>query len=125
MLITIKYRGLRQGCPLSPYLFIIAMKFLTKGINKVQQEGGIELIQLVDNAPTLTHAIYADDLVLFGKASAREVNIVQGVLGEFGACSGLKVKPDKSKIWFSKVCGEGREITGRWRVGKRNTWGFM
>jgi Reverse transcriptase (RNA-dependent DNA polymerase) len=62
-------RGLRQGCPMSPYLVIVAMEFLTKIFNKAQEEGRLQGVCLAPTAPILTHSIYADDLVIFAKAS--------------------------------------------------------
>jgi Reverse transcriptase (RNA-dependent DNA polymerase) len=97
-------RGLRQGCPLSPYLFIISMEFLSKWIDRTLLEGKIKGIRVTPQAPTLTHSIYADDLIVFAQATVQEVAYLQDVLHSFGECSGLRINPSKSIIWFSKMC---------------------
>lgn len=65
--------GLRQVCPLSPFLFIIAMKFLSKGLAQAIQQEEIRGLKVANTAPILSHILYADDLVLTGSASTREV----------------------------------------------------
>lgn len=62
-------RRLRQGDPLSPYLFILAMDVLSYLINRSVEEGRLEGFQLARTGPILTHFFFADDALLFGKAS--------------------------------------------------------
>jgi Reverse transcriptase (RNA-dependent DNA polymerase) len=97
-------RGLCQGCPLSPYLFIISMQFLSKGMDKAVLEGRIKGVNLVPATPRLTHALYADDVIIFEEATKAKIRGLGGILEEFGRHSGLMVNPDKSKIWFSRAC---------------------
>lgn len=99
-------KGLRQGCPMSPYIFILAMEFLTKLFRLQQQNGHIMGLKIARSAPSLTHSMYADDLIIMGAARIQEVRRVQKVLTEFGEVSSLTVNPDKSKIWFSNRCSE-------------------
>lgn len=99
-------RGLRQGCPLSPYLFILVMEFLTKGLQMAQRRGTIRGIRLARSAPIITHAMYADDLVLMGEATVQEVNELKRILGEFETHTGLRINPDKSTLWFSNQCSD-------------------
>jgi hypothetical protein len=60
--------------PLSPYLFIISMEFLTNAMDKKLQANRIKEIRVAATSPVLTHAIYADDLIIFAKSDAHEVN---------------------------------------------------
>lgn len=99
-------RGLRQGCPMSPYLFIIAMEFLAKLFQARVQQGDIRGVRLAKTAPTLTHILYADDLVVMGQASMREVTNLKRIFDTFAQHSGLAINPDKSTIWFSRGCEE-------------------
>jgi Reverse transcriptase (RNA-dependent DNA polymerase) len=73
-------RGLRQGCPLSPYLSIIAMKFLFKRITEARLEGRLTGVQLTPRTPILTQTMYSDDLVLFGEAAGLKVNSIKSTI---------------------------------------------
>lgn len=99
-------RGLRQGCPLSPYLFILAMEFLTKKIQVSLNQGKIEGVRVARTTPVLTSIMYVDDLIIMGKAEPDEVTEYQRILSEFAQQSGLMVNPEKSSIWFSWRCEE-------------------
>ena len=62
-------RGLRQGDPLSPYLFIIAMEVFSRLINQKVDNGMISGFRLSRGTPTLHHIFFADDVFLMGKCS--------------------------------------------------------
>ncbi|XP_078170094.1 uncharacterized protein LOC144564360 [Carex rostrata] len=111
--------GLRQGYPLSPYLFILVMEMLTRRINLSRVQGRIIGVKLAATAPILTNIIYADDLVIMGQASANETKEYKSILNEFGKNSGLFVNPQKSKIWYSKRCEEQNKNNVKQELGAR------
>jgi len=59
-------RGMRQGCPLSPLLFLIIVEGLSRIILKLVEYGKIEGVTVADGV-RITHFIFADDIILFGK----------------------------------------------------------
>lgn len=62
--------GIRQGDPLSPYLFILASQLLSFLLNKSMHEGGIDGFNFGNSIdPDATRLMYADDLILVCKAS--------------------------------------------------------
>ncbi|KAJ1686323.1 hypothetical protein LUZ63_017713 [Rhynchospora breviuscula] len=65
-------RGVRQGCSLSPYLFIIALDVLSRLLDFMVQKGELKGVTIARGAPTLTTLLYADDLLIFGEASQPE-----------------------------------------------------
>ncbi|KAJ4788737.1 RNA-directed DNA polymerase (reverse transcriptase)-related family protein [Rhynchospora pubera] len=99
-------RGLRQGCPMSPYGFIIAMEMLSRLFTKSQREGNLQGVKLAYSCPFITHIMYADDLVILGDAQQRELDTLNNVLHKFGKASGLRINPDKSTIWTSRACDQ-------------------
>ncbi|KAJ4767870.1 RNA-directed DNA polymerase (reverse transcriptase)-related family protein [Rhynchospora pubera] len=99
-------RGLRQGCPMSPYVFIMAMEMLSRLMSKTQREGNLKGIKLAHSSPVIMHIMYADDLVIFGDAHQREIDTINSLLNHFGKASGLKMNPEKSTFWASRACDQ-------------------
>lgn len=94
-------RGLRQGDPLSPYLFVLCMERLCHLIERAVVGKNWKPIQLSRGGPQLSHILFADDLILFAEASVAQIRVIRGVLERFCIASGQKVNLEKSKIFFS------------------------
>lgn len=67
-------------------------------MQQAQNSGLLKCIKLAWSTPTITHAMYADDLVIMGQAANREVAELKAILEEFATHTGLIINPDKSKI---------------------------
>jgi len=65
-------RGLRKRDPLSPYLFVLCQEVLYTLLEKEFVEGRINGVKTSIGEPTITHVMYADDIVLFSKAKRSE-----------------------------------------------------
>ena len=89
-------RGLRQGDPLSPMLFILIMDVLGHMISKAENEG---LLQPLSRR-SLHHriSIYADDVVMFLRPEASDIAVTLGILNLFGEATGLKKNLQKSNV---------------------------
>jgi hypothetical protein len=97
-------RGIRQGDPLSPYLFILVANSLSTLMGKALQEGNIKGIKLNRSCPTLTHLLFADDSVFFLDGSLQECQNIATVINQYCYASGQAVNLNKSGIFFSKDC---------------------
>lgn len=94
-------RGLRQGDPLSPYLFLFCADGLSDMINKEALENKISGSQIASNAPAVTHLLFADDSFLFFKPVEEEAQQVKLILQMYEAISGQAINLQKSGICFS------------------------
>ena len=79
-------RGLRQGDPLSPLIFVLVMEALNALFKVVEARG---LFQQLDPLITDRVFLYADDVVLFVSPSQQDLTLVKGILEVFAADSGL------------------------------------
>ena len=91
-------RGLRQGDPLSPYLFVLAMNCLSHSLNKAAKEGKFNYHSKCKRTE-LTHLSFADDLLIFSDGSPRSVNNILEVLRDFEARSGLRISMEKTSLY--------------------------
>lgn len=90
--------GLRQGDPLSPYLFVLCMETLA---HRIQQACTLQLwkpIKFCRTGPELSHVFYADDLLLMGEASEVQARTLKEVLVQFCRESGQRVNYSKSRL---------------------------
>ncbi|PNY13870.1 ribonuclease H [Trifolium pratense] len=103
-------RGLRQGDPLSPYLFVLCMERLGMMISSSVSNGSWKPMQITKDGTKLSHLFFADDVLLFAKANVSQARVVNNVLERFCALSGLKISLDKSKFCTSTgVCRRLRD----------------
>ncbi|KAA3478810.1 Beta-glucosidase 46 [Gossypium australe] len=95
-------RGIRQGCPLSPYLFVLCMDWLGHLIKSNIEIGRWEPIKLSRSGPAISHLFFADDLVIFCKAHIGQAWVLKSILDQFCEVSENKISNRKSNIYFSK-----------------------
>jgi hypothetical protein len=95
-------RGLRQGDPLSPFLFILGTKALSRILHQQESLGILKGIKIARNCPPITHLLFADDLIIFAKATSTKATSIKSGLDLFCSWSGQKVNIGKSSLLFSK-----------------------
>ncbi|XP_015957322.1 uncharacterized protein LOC107481560 [Arachis duranensis] len=104
-------RGLRQGDPMSPYLFVLCMERLACYISHKVVEGVWKPVSVTRGGPKFSHLMFADDLLLFYQATKSQVQMVMHSLNIFCKASGMKVNLEKSKAFCSKnVTARRRDI---------------
>jgi hypothetical protein len=104
-------RGLRQGDPTSPMLFVAAMEALTMMIIKAVEDGLFG--DLASISPMQRISVYADDVVLFLKPVHGELWAVKHILSLFGEASGLHVNFRKTTATLIRGTHEEEEETAR------------
>lgn len=92
-------KGVRQGDPLSSFLFIIAMEGLNQEIRIALEKKLIIGITLQNQGPSLSHLFYVDDAIFTGKWDICSVKSLARILKCFHITSGLKVNFQKSRLF--------------------------
>lgn len=95
-------RGIRQGDPLSPYIFVICLDRLSHLIADHVEAGYWKPMRVGRIGPQISHLMFADDLLLFLEASVEQCYNVLHCLEEFCQASGQKLNAQKTQIYFSK-----------------------
>ena len=94
-------KGLRQGDPLSPYLFVMGMEVLSVLIRRAVEGGfiyGCSIRRCRGHAVNISHLLFVDDTVVFCEAKKEHITHLSWILFWFEAASGLRINLAKSEI---------------------------
>ncbi|KAL4328532.1 hypothetical protein AHAS_Ahas13G0209500 [Arachis hypogaea] len=95
-------RGIRQGDPISSYLFGIAMDKLSQIIEESVEANVWKPMRVGRFGPTISHLLFADDLLIFMEADFDQLNNAISILNAFCLASGLKISNAKTSLICSK-----------------------
>ena len=95
-------RGIRQGDPISPFLFIMCAEALVSVLNLAEAKGRLHGIKLDKDGPAVHHLLFADDSLLLCKADMMESLEILRCLQLYGEASGQQINPTKSSIIFGE-----------------------
>lgn len=94
-------RGIRQGDPLSPCLFIICAEALTCLLLKAEQSGALSSVPIGRGQVRISHLFFADNNLLFCKANSLEWCNLIHLLRLYEQSSGQILNREKNSIYFS------------------------
>ncbi|XP_038972754.1 uncharacterized protein LOC120104917 [Phoenix dactylifera] len=93
--------GLRQGCPLSPLLFIICADALSRVLRQSMITQELGAYRPAVEGPSISHLLFADDCLLLARATRRDARALGRILRDYCAMSGQRVNFSKSAVCFS------------------------
>ena len=88
-------RGIRQGFPLSPYLFLLVIEGIILLLHNAKEEGSIKGVNIYGSI-YLTHTLFVDDVIVFGNGIFEEWLYIKGMNFLFCSASGMSFSPVKS-----------------------------
>lgn len=104
-------RGLHQGDPLSPLLFILVTDVLSQMINQAFDRGFLQDLNLKGNLNSLRSLQFADDTLIISKATSKDISTIKIILYLFEKVSGLSVNYAKSNLFYmGKIAGKGERM---------------
>lgn len=113
-------RGLRQGDPLSPYLFILCTEVLISNLKAAETGGRLTGLKVVQVSPPVFHILFADDSLFFSKATNAQSETVLSILTQYGNACGHQMNFDKLAITFGKEVDLDTQVVIRQQLGISN-----
>ena len=94
-------RDLRQGGPLSSYLFLLCSEVLTALFAHEEESGHLNGVKVCRDAPSISNLLFADDSLIFMRATVQNATTLKSVLDIYCQSSGQRVSTPKSSVFFS------------------------
>lgn len=91
-------QGIRQGDPLSPYLFICCVEAFIQMVEAAVGQGHIKGVRIAPSAPVLSNLCFVDDAILFTQATVEEAEVVRSILNKNAGVSGQLINMKKSTM---------------------------
>ncbi|XP_027166037.1 uncharacterized protein LOC113766004 [Coffea eugenioides] len=98
---VIPQRGIRQGDPLSPYLFLLCSEGFTNLLQKAATDRRMEGMRISRQGPRLTHLFFVDDSLIFCKADYQNASELRRILQVYERGTGQLINLEKSSVIFS------------------------
>jgi hypothetical protein len=99
-------RGLRQGDPLSPYLFLFVPEGLSRLLQQEIDNNQIQDLKICRQSPGISHLLFADDSLLFFKADTDQAERMKNVLCNYELATGQLLSPEKCSILLGNKCSD-------------------
>ncbi|XP_074297592.1 uncharacterized protein LOC141628333 [Silene latifolia] len=96
--------GIRQGDPLSPYIFALCTEVLSQMILYAQDSYLIKGIKICKHGPEISHLLFVNDSLFFIRGEYENLDFLMNIIDEYCAASGQCLNKDKSSILFSPNC---------------------
>lgn len=90
-------RGLRQGCSLSPFLFLLLAKGLSQLVQKAKRDGSIRGLEVAINM-FISHLLFVDEILLFSNGNINEIKEIKRILNLFMKATRMQVNHRKSQV---------------------------
>eukprot|EP00253_Pinus_taeda_P015318 PITA_15318 len=90
-------RGLRQGCPLSPLLFLLVAEGLSRLIHRARRTNKLKGIEVAINL-YITHLLFVDDILIFSNGSHEELKEYKNIIDLFMKATGMQLNYGKSQL---------------------------
>ena len=94
-------RGLCQGDPLFPYLFLLCAEGFTSLLANAELEDRLHGVTICRRAPSILHLLFADDSLVFCRANREEVHMIMEILHLYASASGQCINLEKSSVFFA------------------------
>ena len=102
-------RGLRQGDHLSPYLFLLCAEGFTSLLTTVENDARIHGVSICRGAPRVSNLLFANDSLLFCKATKNGVVAISEILQTYANALGQCINLEKSSIYFSSNTSDSQK----------------
>ena len=102
-------RGIRQGDPISPYLFLLCGESLSTMLKREESLGLINGVSVCRRAPRNSHLLLANNSLIFCKANMTECSNIWTILREYKMAFGQKMNKEKTSLFFSKKHNYGSQ----------------
>ncbi|KAK1663577.1 hypothetical protein QYE76_051736 [Lolium multiflorum] len=124
--VIVPQRGLRQGDPISPYIFLICAEAFSSLLNKAELDGSLQGIKICNNAPSFNHLLFADDSLVLIKASQASAKTLQNILQLYEAWRMLIV-PDSlcARVLKAKYYPNTSILEAKPIADNHGGWGFI
>ncbi|XP_074291748.1 uncharacterized protein LOC141618543 [Silene latifolia] len=93
--------GIRQGDPISPYLFALCTETFSQMIQDAQQRRLLKGIKMCRQAPMISHLLFADDSIFFLEAQQQNCKNLMHIIDYYCEASGQCLNPSKSAVTLS------------------------
>ncbi|GKV34438.1 hypothetical protein SLEP1_g42813 [Rubroshorea leprosula] len=91
-------KGIRQGDPLSPFLFLIVAEGLNGLVSSAVEKQLYKGVAVGNEGVSVSHLQFADDTIFFGEASEDNIGVIKSIMRTFELVSGLKINFGKSQL---------------------------